>query len=128
MASINLNEVVNGVVLNKSCSIKADGDSTESKTINLRVKFDGVTLDGVFQKAVAQTVIQWQNGPGRKKFDEWTNGQTVTIEFKSPGRTQVDPASSMVSLWAKMTADERESFMELDQAEQLELLNEVSKR
>ena len=82
----------------------------------------------MFQKAVAQTVIQWQNGPGRKKFDEWTNGQTVTIEFKSPGRTQVDPASSMVSLWAKMTADERESFMELDQAEQLELLNEVSKR
>ena len=94
---MDLKQIVNGVVLTKACSIKADKDSDESKQINARVKFDGVTLGDVFDKAVSGAIINWQNGPGRKKFDMWENGQTVDIEFKSPGRTTVDPMTAIIA-------------------------------
>lgn len=89
--AINLNDVVNGVELVKACSIKPDKDSTESKTINLRIRFNNVTLKDVFDKAVSQTVIVWQSGTGRKKFDEFENHQTVNVEFSSPAKTTIDP-------------------------------------
>jgi hypothetical protein len=89
---MNMNEVVKGIVLSKACSIKPDKDSTESKTVTLSIKFEGVTLQSVFDKAVSSAVIQWQNGPGRTKFDEWKHGQVVVVEFKAPGRApQVSP-------------------------------------
>ena len=94
---INMNEVVNGIVLSKSCSIKPDKDSTSSKTVNLRVKFDGTTIGAVFQKALSQAVIQWQNGQGRKNFDTYSNNQTVNIEFKSPSvAPQQDPMEVLI--------------------------------
>jgi hypothetical protein len=81
---INMSEIISGVTLTKACSIKADKDSDESKVINLRVKFDGATLRGVFDKALSGTVIAWQNGVGRKKFDEFEDKQTVEVQFTSP--------------------------------------------
>ena len=82
--TIDMNQIVNGLVLTKACSIKADKDSTERKAINISIKFDNVPLKAVFDKAVATAVIQWQNGPGRNKFDMWKNHQTVEIAFKAP--------------------------------------------
>ncbi len=95
--AINLNEVVNGVELVKACSIKPDKDSTESKTINLKIRFNNVTLKDVFDKAVSQTVIVWQNGTGRKKFDKFENHQTVTVDFASPAKTTIDPLTAIIS-------------------------------
>jgi hypothetical protein len=106
---MNLNELVTGVVLEKVCSIKPDGDSTEKKSINLRVKFDGIPLQAVFDKAVSGAVIQWQNGPGRSKFDAWRNNQTVEITFAAPGRTTVDPESAMIERLRTMTPEEKEA-------------------
>lgn len=94
---MNMKQIVSGVILTKACSISPDKDSEESKTIHLRVKFDGVTLGDVFAKAVSGAVISWQNGPGRKKFDTWENGQSVEIEFKSPGKATVDPIDAIVA-------------------------------
>jgi len=94
---MNLNQTVDNVTLSKVCSIKADADTDEKKSITLKVKFDGSTLQSVFDKAVAGAVIQWQNGPGRKGFDQWNDKQTVNIDFKAPGRTQVDPKTAMIS-------------------------------
>lgn len=89
---MDMNAVVKGVTLSKACSIKPDKDSDESKTVTLSIKFDGVTLGAVFEKAMSSAVIQWQNGPGRSKFDQWKSGQTVTVEFKAPGRApQISP-------------------------------------
>lgn len=88
----SMTKVVKGVVMTKACSIKPDKDSDQSKQVTLSVKFDGVTLQSVFEKALSSAVIQWQNGPGRSKFDTWKNGQVVVVEFKAPGRApQVSP-------------------------------------
>jgi len=95
---MELNEMVKNVVLTKACSIKADKDSKESKVINLKVKFDQVTLQSVFEKALAGTVIQWQNGPGRKQYDTWMDKQVVEISFNAPGRAaQVDPITALTT-------------------------------
>ena len=83
---MDLNQLVSNVVLAKVCSIKPDKDSDTSKSITLKVKFDGVTLKDVFAKALSSAVIQWQNGPGRNGFDKWTNNQVVNVDFKAPGR------------------------------------------
>ena len=95
---MNLNEIVKDVTLSKVCSIKPDKDSDESKSITLNIKFDGVALSAVFAKAVSSAVIQWQNGPGRSKFDTWDNNGKVNIEFKAPGAMpQIDPLTAMLN-------------------------------
>jgi len=94
---MDLKQVIKGVTLTKVCSIKADKDSAESKSITLKVNFDGVPLQGVFDKAMSSTVIQWQNGPGRSKFDTWSDKQVVEIDFKSPAKTTVDPIAAIVA-------------------------------
>ena len=93
---MDLNTIIEKVSLTKVCSIKADKESSDSKSITLNVKFDGVPLSAVFAKAVSGAVIQWQNGPGRNKFDQWKSGQVVNIEFKSPGQTQIDPKQALI--------------------------------
>lgn len=94
---MELGQIVKDVVLTKVCSIKADKDSDESKQVTLRVKFDGVSLQSVFDKAVGGAVISWQNGPGRRQFDTWKANQTIDIEFKSPGRTSIDPLDAITA-------------------------------
>ena len=96
--NIKMNEVVAGVKLSKVCSIKADKDSEEVKQITLVVNFDGVTLQSVFDKAVAGAVIAWQNGQGRKNFDTYKNGQTIEVQFAAPAsKAQVDPMTVIIA-------------------------------
>jgi hypothetical protein len=96
--TMNMSETITNVTLTKACSIKADKDSTESKVINLKVKFDGATLQSVFDKAIAGTVITWQNGVGRKGFDTFKPNQTVEISFVAPAsKAQIDPIDAMIA-------------------------------
>ena len=108
---MNMNETITGITLTKACSIKPDKDSLESKTVKLRVKFDGITLHSVFDKALAGAVIQWQNGPGRKNFDKWTDGQVIEIQFSAPGRNTVDPETAMVAKLQTMTPEEQVQYL-----------------
>ena len=95
---MNMNEVIANVTLSKVCSIKADKDSTESKQITLKIKFDGSTIQSVFDKAVAGAVIQWQNGVGRKNFDTYKPNQTVEIQFNAPAsRTAIAPEDAFLA-------------------------------
>ena len=104
---MDMNAIVEKVVLTKVCSISPDKDSNEHKSITLNIKFDGVTLGAVFAKAVSSAVIQWQNGPGRSKFEQWPAGGKVDIDFKAPGATaQVDPETAMVAKLQSMATDE----------------------
>ena len=93
---IDLKQVVSGITLSKMCSVSPDEDSDESKKINLVVKFDGVTLGDVFAKAMSPTVISGQ-AVLRKKFDTLKDGQTVTVNFKAPGITQIDPVDAVLA-------------------------------
>lgn len=106
-----MKEVIVNTKLSKVCSIKADKDSTISKTINLMVKFDGATLQGVFDKAVSGAVIAWQNGVGRKHFDEYKSGQTVEIQFTSPASTTIDPEVAVVTKMQTMTPDQQIAYL-----------------
>ncbi len=110
--TMNMNEVIAGVTITKVCSIKADKESTESKNINLSVKFDGAVLKSVFDKAVSGAVIAWQNGVGRKGFDTFKNGQVVEIQFNAPAsRTAVDPETAMVAKLQAMTPTEQAMYL-----------------
>lgn len=109
---MNMTEIITNVTLSKVCSIKADKDSTDSKQITLKVKFDGSTIQSVFDKAVAGAVIQWQNGVGRKNFDTFKPGQTVEIQFNAPAsRTAVDPETAMVAKLQAMTPEEQLAYL-----------------
>lgn len=109
---LNLTEVVTGVTIGKVCSIKAFEGSTDTKSITLSIKFDGVTVADVFQKAVSSAVIQWQNGPGRKQFANWKSGQTVEIQFKSPGKVTVDPETAMVAKLQAMSPEQQVAYLQ----------------
>ncbi len=93
---MELTQKVNGIVLEKTCRIKESGDLDVMKQVTLKIRFDGITLSDVFAKAVSSTVISWQNGPGRSKFNDWEDGQVVEVDFKAPGqKAQVDPKTAM---------------------------------
>lgn len=110
---MNMTDIITNVTLTKVCSIKADKDSEESKQVTLRVKFDGATVQSVFDKAVAGAVIQWQNGVGRKGFDTFKNGQVVDIQFTAPAsRTAVDPETAMVAILAGLTPAQQKAKIE----------------
>lgn len=110
--TINMNETITNVTLTKVCSIKADKDSTESKQVTLRIKFDGAPLQSVFDKAVAGAVIAWQNGVGRKGYDTFKANQTVEIQFTAPAsRTAVDPETAMIAKLQSMTPTEQAAYL-----------------
>lgn len=107
-----MNEIIANVTLTKVCSIKPDKDSDESKQISLKVKFDGATMQSVFDKAVSGAVIQWQNGVGRKQFDTFKNGQIVEIQFTAPAsRTAIDPETAMIAKLQSMTPEEQATYL-----------------
>lgn len=109
---MELNQIVTNVVLTKVCSIKPDKDSNEVKSVTLKIRFDGVTLGDVFTKAVSQSVIQWQNGQGRRNFDSIVKGQVIEIDFKSPAKAPtVDPETAMVNKLKGMTAEEQRTYL-----------------
>ncbi len=84
---MDMGQIITGVTLTKACNVSPDNESKKegvTKRINVKVKFDGATVGGVFDKALSGTVIQWQNGVGRKAFDSYTENQTVEITFIAP--------------------------------------------
>ena len=109
---MDLHQKVDGLKMVKACSIKEDKDSTESKTINLEVEFNGIILKNVFDKALSATVVQWQNGPGRKNFNQWKNGQRVKIQFKAPAAApQIDPETAIINKVGSMTGAEKIAYL-----------------
>ena len=111
-----LDAVVSGIVMSKICSIKPDKDSAEQKQINLEVSFDGVALRAIFAKAMGGTVITWQNGPGRSKFDSWKSGQTVKVSFTSPAKRIETPEELMARTAAtvkSLPAEEKAAYMKM---------------
>lgn len=111
---MDLNQIVNGVVLSKTTSVSPDNDSKKEgvhKQVTLKVKFENVSLQSVFDKALAGVVIQWANGPGRKGFDKLKHGQTVEISFSAPGKTTIDPETAMVAKLQSMTPQEQIKYL-----------------
>lgn len=111
---MDLKQVVSGVVLSKTISISPDGDSKKegiAKTVVLKVKYDGLTLESVFLKALDKDVVSWQNGSGgRKNYDNLINKGIVKVDAKAPGKApEIDPETAMVAKLATMTVEEQEA-------------------
>ena len=107
---------VSGITLSKICSVKADKDSITQKQINLEVSFDGVALRAIFAKAMGGTIITWQNGPGRSKFDSWKSGQTVKVAFSSPAKRVETPEELMARTAATVKSlppEEKAAYMKM---------------
>ncbi len=79
-------------------SFRADNESTESKTVRINFLFNGDSIKDVMNKACSSAKISWVNGPGRKNFDSWENGQVVTVDFASPGKTSLTDEQQMQKL------------------------------
>ena len=95
-----------------SGSMKATGESAESKTFRLKVKFDSVPLESVILKALEPTKIQWVNGQGRKNFDKFKENELIEINFKSPARApQIDPEEAVAQRLATMTPEEQQDYI-----------------
>jgi hypothetical protein len=103
---MDLNQIVTGIVLTKTCKVSPDEDSNESKTVTLRVKFDGVKLADVFEKALSSTVIQVQ-AKLRKEYASLVDHSTKEVVFSAPTRSAVDPMEYVIAqaALAKMTPE-----------------------
>ena len=108
---MDMNHVVTDVTITRTCSIRPFKGSDEHKTVNLEINYSGLTIGDVFTKAARADVVSWQNGPGRKNFDQWTDGQRIKISARRPGSTSVDPETAMVAKLAAMNEDERAAFI-----------------
>jgi ABC-type branched-subunit amino acid transport system substrate-binding protein len=99
---MNMNEVVANVTLTKVVSVSPDNDSKKDgikKTITIKMKYDGLTLADVFQKALKDDVISWANGSaGRKNFDRLVNHQVIEVSAKTPGSApQADAMETIIA-------------------------------
>ena len=102
---MNMQEVIVGVTLTKVVSISPDNESKKEglkKTITLQMRYDGLTLGEVFQKALKDDVISWANGSGgRKAFDKLTDKQTIKVSAKAPGSSPAEAPEDAFSREAK---------------------------
>ena len=100
--STNLKDVVVDVTLTKTIQVSPDEDSKKAgvhKTVILKVRYDGLTLQDVFMKALDKDVVSWQNGSGgRKNYANLVDKGTVEIDAKSPGKApEVDPVTAIIA-------------------------------
>jgi len=93
------NEVIDTFVLSKTCSVKEDKDTAVPKTINLKIRFQGATINTLAQSCLGQgVVVKWQNGRARKDFTKLVDRQTVEIDWASPATApQMDPRDAMLA-------------------------------
>ena len=91
------NTVIDTFTLTKTCSVKPDADG-ESKTVHLKIKFEGATVNALAQSCLSQgVVVKWQNGRGRKIWTQLENNQSVDINWSAPAAApQVDAKTQML--------------------------------
>jgi len=93
-------------------SMKASGDSTDSKNFRLKVRFSDVPVQDVVAKALEPIKIQWVNGQGRKNYDTWTENQLIEIDFRAPARAPVqDPEIAVAAILSKMTPEQQQAYI-----------------
>ena len=107
------NETLETFELSKVCSIKPDKDSSESKHVTLKIKYDQVTINDLASATLSQGVlVRWQNGQARKRFDSLVDKQIVEVNFKSPGSRNVDPEVEIINKLSSMKSnEEREEYL-----------------
>ena len=93
------NETIETFTLSKACSVREDKDTKVPKTVHLKIKFEGATINSLAQSCLGQgVVVKWQNGRARKDFTKLANNQTVNINWNAPASApQIDPKTAMLA-------------------------------
>ena len=115
----NLKDKVQGVTLSKTIQVSPDEDSKKAgihKTIILKVKYDELTLEDVFLKALDKDVVSWQNGSGgRKNYVNLVDKSTIVVNAKSPGKApEIDPMDKFL-MEARATGVDVEDKVEMSE-------------
>lgn len=111
MTTLDLQQLLTGIIINHSFGLSADKDAKEDKqsiTLNADFDFSGITIAEGLQKAVGQATIAWQQA-NRPSFDNFTDGQKLgTIEVGAAGRkAPVDSEKVVANRYAAADFDER---------------------
>ena len=113
LTKANLTDVIEGIMFSEFRAISPDDESKKDgvkKTIHLKIKYDGLTLNDVIAKAFKSDCVSWQNGSGgRKNFDNLVDKQVVEISAKAPGAAvQIDPITAVIEAAkaAKLSVEE----------------------
>lgn len=119
--SIDLNIILENFTKAKSCTISADADTKKAglkKNIHLTVRYEGVSVNDLIDATLGSTVIAWQNGnkTGRAVYDQYTEGQHVTISFKAPSRTTVDIVGSFAAMMVGKSDAEIRAILDAETA------------
>jgi len=114
---MDLNQIISDVVLTKTITVSPDEDSKKAgtfKQVVLKVKYDGLTLESIFLKALDKDVVSWQNGSGgRKNYDNLIDKGTVNVDAKAPGKApQIDPEEAVAARLTAMTPDEQKVYID----------------
>ena len=106
---MDMNQVVVGVTLSKVVGV-SEYKGGPKKTVTVRMKYDGLTMQDVFLKALDKDVISWQ-ALARKGFGKLVDKGVVEVEAKAPGKApQVDPEEAMVAKLASMSSEEQATY------------------
>ena len=93
-------------------SMKASGESTESKNFRLKVRFKDVSQEAVILKALEPVKIHWVNGQGRKNYETFEDNQLIEIDFKAPARApQIDPKEAVAAILAGIDEDAQKAYI-----------------
>jgi hypothetical protein len=108
----------NGTIIKRTTSIKPFKGSPDKKNINLEIDLSGVSIEQLINRANGSsgTVVLWQNGgSGRSRYMEYTDGQTVKIDFLKPGEMSTEQRleKEMASKSPEQRAEYIESLMKL---------------
>ena len=105
----DLTQLVN-TTMTKVCKVKADEDGLVTKTINVEMTFKDIPLRDIVYTSMSPKVIQLQ-GKIRKKFNNYTDNQTIKVSFVSPSKVQVDPEEAIKAKLKTFTPEEREAYI-----------------
>ena len=103
--------------LYKTVSVKPDKDSSESKKVKLKVKYENVTPRDLATATLGQGfVVKWQNGRARKDFDNLVNNQEVEINFAKPATAPDEDPMDRIIREAKATGLSVEDYIKKEMA------------
>ena len=115
----NVHELVTGVKITKTMSIKPDGESNDKKKITLVIDFDGVSFASVIEGAVKTDIIRAQASL-RKLYDTLTDGQTIERKYAAPPVATVSKEQGEAMVINEMK--------NLDPSEHVEYLKNLAKK
>jgi hypothetical protein len=104
-----------------AASVSADAESKSAKTsksVRLNFIMENTPLSEVIGAALRDKRITWQ-ASARSKYESIVNGSDIKVAFKG-GQLPVSPEDAMVAKLQRMTADERQAYLQ-------ELINKASK-